>query len=51
MTSRPLFRIVPLPYEIVRHALHAKFFANPAVHCLHVRSLTYGCFTFKIERA
>ena len=32
-------------------ALIAELFSNPAVDCIHVRSLTYGCFTFKIERA
>lgn len=32
-------------------ALIAELFANPAVACIHVRSLTYGCYTFKIERA
>lgn len=30
--------------------LIAELFANPAADCIHVRSLTYGCFTFKIER-
>lgn len=51
MTTRALFHIVPLPYEIVRLARHATFCANHAVHCIHVRSPTSGCFTFKIERA
>lgn len=32
-------------------ALITDLFAQPAVDCIHVRSLTYGCFTFKIERA
>lgn len=32
-------------------ALIDELFSNPAVDCIHVRSLTYGCFTFKIERA
>jgi len=32
-------------------ALIARLFANPLAECIHVRSLTYGCFTFKIERA
>ncbi len=32
-------------------ALIRELFANPAVDCIHVRSLTYGCYTFKIERA
>jgi hypothetical protein len=31
--------------------LIAELFSDPAVDCIHVRSLTYGCFTFKIERA
>lgn len=36
----------PQPAELI-----AELFSNPAVDCIHVRSLTYGCFTFKIERA
>lgn len=32
-------------------ALIGALFANPQVACIHVRSLTYGCYTFKIERA
>ncbi len=32
-------------------ALIAELFGNPIVNCIHVRSLTHGCFTFKIERA
>ena len=31
--------------------LIAGLFANPAVACIHVRAITHGCFTFKIERA
>jgi len=32
-------------------AVIAKLFANPATSFLQVRSVTRGCFTFKIERA
>jgi len=32
-------------------SLIVELFANPHVECIHVRALTYGCFTFKIERA
>lgn len=32
-------------------AVIADLFANPAAACIHVRSLTYGCYTFKIVRA
>jgi hypothetical protein len=32
-------------------ALIAELFANAQVQTIHVRSLTYGCYTFKIERA
>ncbi|HVU23449.1 MAG TPA: DUF1203 domain-containing protein [Opitutus sp.] len=31
--------------------LIADLFSNPATDCLHVRSLTHGCYTFKIARA
>ena len=30
--------------------LIAELFAKPRVDCIHVRSLTYGCYTFRIER-
>jgi hypothetical protein len=32
-------------------AIIAEFFSDPLVACIHVRALTYGCFTFKIVRA
>ena len=32
-------------------AVFAKLFANPATAFLQVRSVTRGCFTFKVERA
>ncbi|MBS0662135.1 MAG: DUF1203 domain-containing protein [Verrucomicrobia bacterium] len=32
-------------------AVIADLFANPRAECIHVRSLTYGCYTFRIERA
>jgi hypothetical protein len=31
-------------------SLIARLFSNPLVDCIHVRALTYGCFTFKITR-
>lgn len=31
--------------------LIAELFSNPKVAFIHARSLTYGCFTFKIDRA
>lgn len=54
-----IFRAYNLAEEIVDARLGTaepesvidELFSNPAVACIHVRSLTYGCYTFKIERA
>lgn len=31
--------------------LITELFSNPRAECIHVRSLTYGCYTFRIDRA
>ena len=32
-------------------ALITELFSEPRAACIHVRSLTYGCYTFRIDRA
>jgi hypothetical protein len=57
--TKRVFRAYNLAEEIVDarvgttepEALIDELFRNSAVNCIHVRSLTHGCFTFKIERA
>lgn len=57
--TKRVFRAYNVAEEIVDarvgtnepEALIAELFGNPIVNCIHVRSLTHGCFTFKIERA
>ena len=59
VTCRFTLRLVPPAEEIADacvgsddpEAIIAGFFSNSLVDCIHARSLTHGCFTFKIARA